>query len=115
VTIALYADQHVPAAITKGLRQRGVDVLTAQEDGLAAADDEAILERARELARLVYTNDDDFLAITHRWLRVGHDFAGLAYAHPLAISVRQAIENLEVIAKVADPADVRNMIYYLPF
>lgn len=107
-------DHHVPSAITRGLRQRGVDVLTADEDGCAEADDDVILARAEHSGRLVYTNDDDFLAIAHRWLAVGRHFAGLAYAHPLRISVRQAIESLEVIAKASDPPDSRNIIYYLP-
>jgi len=108
-------DHHVPSAITRGLRQRGVDVLTAGDDGRAEADDDSLLERATESGRLVYTNDDDFLAIAKRWLATGRDFAGLAYAHPLRITMHQAIECLEVIAKASDPSDSRNVIYYLPF
>jgi len=115
VTIALYMDQHVPSAITQGLRQRGVDVLTAWEDAYAEAEDERILERAGPLGRLVYTNDDDFLAIAQRWLQTGRGFAGLAYAHPQRITVRQAIESLEVIAKVSEPDESWNVVYYLPW
>jgi hypothetical protein len=33
--VALYMDAHIPRAITVGLRLRGVDVLTAQEDNAA--------------------------------------------------------------------------------
>ncbi len=33
MTIALYMDHHVPKAITVALRSRGVDVVTAYEDG----------------------------------------------------------------------------------
>ena len=32
VSLQLYMDHHVPSAITRGLRQRGIDVLTAQQD-----------------------------------------------------------------------------------
>ena len=32
MSIALYIDENVPRSITDGLRRRGVDVLTAQED-----------------------------------------------------------------------------------
>ena len=39
-------DHHVPAAVSAGLRSRGVDVLTAAEDGSAALEDEPLLERA---------------------------------------------------------------------
>jgi len=107
-------DHHVRSAITRGLRQRGVDVLTTDEDGSAEADDEFILTRAMELGRLIYTNDHDFLAIGHEWLAIGRDFAGLAYAHPMRLSVRQAIDSLEIIAKASDASDSRNVIYYLP-
>ncbi len=33
--LSFYMEQHVPSAITRGLRRRGVDVLTAEEDGAA--------------------------------------------------------------------------------
>ncbi len=36
-------DVHVPYAITRGLRLRGVDVMTAQEDGAGELSDTAIL------------------------------------------------------------------------
>jgi len=32
MAIKLYMDHHVPRAITEGLRLRGVDVLTAEDD-----------------------------------------------------------------------------------
>jgi len=41
MSVALYMDLHVPAAITRGLRRRSVEVLTAQEDGTAKLDDPA--------------------------------------------------------------------------
>lgn len=56
--LALYLDVHVPRAITNGLRRRGVEVLTAQEDGSAELDDPPLLERATELNRPFYTQDD---------------------------------------------------------
>jgi predicted nuclease of predicted toxin-antitoxin system len=57
VSVAFYMDHHVPSAVTEGLRRRGVDVLTTYEDGLAAADDEVILQRATVLGRPVFTQD----------------------------------------------------------
>ena len=46
MTIALYMDEHVPRAITDGLRLWGVDVITAWEDERGGADDSALLDRA---------------------------------------------------------------------
>jgi predicted nuclease of predicted toxin-antitoxin system len=71
-------DHNIQSAITQGLRRLGIDVITAQEDGAAQRDDELILARATEMGRLVFTHDDDFLAIAGRWLREGREFAGLA-------------------------------------
>ena len=51
MTLRFYMDHHVPSAITQGLRQRGIDVLTAHEDGAAQFDDEQLLERATQLGR----------------------------------------------------------------
>lgn len=62
MAIALYMDQHVPRAITVGLRLRGVDVLTAYEDGASELDDLELLDRAAELGRVLFTQDDDLLA-----------------------------------------------------
>ena len=39
-------DQHFPRAITEGLRRRGVDVITAFEDGADKMEDAELLERA---------------------------------------------------------------------
>ncbi len=54
-------DHHVPRAITNGLRLRGVDVLTAHEDKASRLRDPALLDRATELERVLFTQDDDLL------------------------------------------------------
>jgi len=41
--LAFYMDQHVPRAITEGLRIRGIDVITAYEDGASDMDDSDLL------------------------------------------------------------------------
>jgi hypothetical protein len=51
VSVGLYMDVHVRAEITRGLRARGVDVRTAQEDGAHRFDDAALLDRATALGR----------------------------------------------------------------
>ena len=44
-----YFDVHVPAPITNQLRRRGVDVITAQEDGAAQLTDAELLGRMQKL------------------------------------------------------------------
>ena len=43
--VSLFMDVHVPQAITDQLRLRGVDVMTAQEDGSDELDDTVLLAR----------------------------------------------------------------------
>lgn len=115
MSIPLYIDHHVKSVITEGLRKRGVDVLTCAEDGTDRSDDSQILERATQLGRIVFTQDDDFLALADEWLENGREFAGVIYAHQLAITIGEAIRNVELIAKVLEPEDMRNRIEFLPY
>jgi predicted nuclease of predicted toxin-antitoxin system len=107
-------DHHVPSAITDGLRSRGVDVLTADDDGNSQLDDASLLARASELGRVLFSRDRDLLEITDNWLREGRNFSGLVYAHQLHVLIGQAVKDLELIAKVADPKDMENRVLRLP-
>lgn len=115
MSVSLYMDQHVRGEVTEGLRQRGIDVLAAFEDGTADWEDERLFERATQLGRVLFSQDRDLLALARRWLLVGRDFAGLAYAHQNRITIGQAIRDLELIAGVYDPQDMLNRIEYLPY
>jgi hypothetical protein len=113
--VLLYMNHHVPSAITAGLRARGIDVLTAAEDGSATLEDNPLLDRATTLGRVLCTQDEDLLAIAQQRLQAARDFAGVVYAHQLAISIGQAVRDLELVAKVLDPDDMRNRVEYLPY
>ena len=62
MSLPLYMDVHVPLAITRGLRRRGVEVLTSQQDDTAQLPDAQLLKRAAQLGRLLFTRDQDLLA-----------------------------------------------------
>ncbi len=94
--LLLYMDHHVPSAVTAGLRHRGVDVLTAEEDGSGALDDDPLLDRAASLGRVLFSQDKDLLTIAHRRLQTGVAFAGVVYAHQLGVSIGQAVRDLEL-------------------
>ena len=66
LSIALYMDENVPRQITVGLRLRNVDVLPVQEDERAGAPDPQVLEQATKLQKVLFSRDDDLLALAHR-------------------------------------------------
>ena len=59
--VALYMDHQVPRSITVGLRMRGVDVITAHEDEAGAMSDSELLDRASQLGRVLFSQDDDLI------------------------------------------------------
>jgi hypothetical protein len=80
-------DVHVRRAISVALRQRGVDVLTAQEDESATLPDSALLDRATVLRRVLFSQDEDLLAEATRRQKRGIAFGGVVYAHQLYVTV----------------------------
>jgi predicted nuclease of predicted toxin-antitoxin system len=114
MSIKLYMDEHVPSAITAGLRQRSVDVVTAQEDGRDGVDDPVLLDRATQLGRVLFSRDDDLLAEGARRQRSGEPFGGVVYAHQLRVSIGQCVRDLELIAGVCEPEELANQVLYLP-
>jgi predicted nuclease of predicted toxin-antitoxin system len=107
-------DQHVPRAVTIGLRLRGIDVITAFEDDTGEMIDSELLDRAGEMERVLFTQDDDLLSEAARRQKEGKLFYGVIYAHQLRISIGACISDLELIAKVANPADLINSVIFLP-
>ena len=77
MTLALYMDHHVHGGISNGLRLRGVDVLTAFEDGAHQLPDPQLLDRATNLGRVLFSQDEDLLVEAARRQRSGEHFAGL--------------------------------------
>jgi len=107
-------DVHVPAAITRALLLRGVDVLTAQLDGTTEFADPDLLDRATTLGRVLFSQDQDLLAeATHRQ-RSGRLFAGVVYAHQLRVTIGKCIADLQVLAQAGMPEDFANRVEYLP-
>lgn len=115
MSAALYMDVHVPGPITHQLRRRGVDVLTAQEDGYDTDSDEQVLAHATALGRIVFTQDVLFRVLAEDWQRQGQEFAGLLFGPQLGGTIGQYVEDLELIASASEPDEWRNVVQFLPF
>ena len=114
MSIGLYMDVHVRRAVTEGLRHRGVDVLTSQEDGTTRLQAPDLLDRATLLGRVLFTQDEDLLREASGRQRGGLDFLGVIYAHQARVSTARRINDLEVLAKLSDIDEWLNRVVYLP-
>ena len=106
--IRYYTDEHVARAVARGLKRRGVDVLTVPEAAMLGATDEEHLRFAAERQRVVFTQDDDFL----RLHAGGVEHAGIAYAEQNA-RVGFVISGLMLIYLVLTPEAMRNRVEFL--
>ena len=113
--VALYMDVHVPQAITDQLRLRGVDVITAQEDGSAELHDDVLLLRAMQLRRVVFTHDIRFHALAITWQRKARQFAGLIFGDQTGVGIGPYVRDLELIAVASQPDEWLNATQRLPF
>jgi len=107
--IRFYLDQHIPVAVARGLRRRGVDVLTAQEAERCSLSDEEQLLLAQADGRVLVTFDDDFLSLAASGIR----HAGIAFCTAAKYSIGELIYALLLLHAVLSPADMRNHIEFL--
>jgi predicted nuclease of predicted toxin-antitoxin system len=104
-----YFDEHLKAPIAEQLLVRGIDVLTAQQARHAdqAISDSDQLAFAASVGRVMVTEDRDFIVLAHA--QVPH--AGIVMMQR-RLSIGEAVEYLELLAKVTEPDEVRDRLVY---
>lgn len=107
-SVRYYTDEHVAAAVIRGLRQRGIDVLSVPEAGMMGASDEAHLTFALAEQRILFTQDTDFL----RLAAAGATHAGIVYA-PQRTSIGDIIRGLVLIHQALEAEDMIGQLEYL--
>lgn len=101
-------DEHVPKAVTEGLRQRGVDVVTIQEIGLQSVEDRRHLARAAQQRRVIFTQDADFLRLHAN----GVPHHGIVFA-PQQTPVSYVLRMPMLIHDVLSPDDMVQHVEFL--
>jgi predicted nuclease of predicted toxin-antitoxin system len=107
-TVKFYTDDLVSKVVVRGLRQRGVDVLTMHEADLPGAGDHQHLTRARAEGRVLFTQDDDFLRLHAQ----GMEHAGIVYAAQ-GTSAGEIIRGLMVMRQLLEIEDMKGHVEFL--
>jgi hypothetical protein len=107
-------DENIERAVTDGLRERGIDVLTAQEDGHAQTSDAIVFDRADARGRLLVSEDTDMLREVTSRLRSGKSFTGVVFWHQQTLPIGTVISDLELLSRAGTQVDVRDQLIYLP-
>ncbi|BBM83365.1 DUF5615 family PIN-like protein [Candidatus Uabimicrobium amorphum] len=112
--IQYYFDIHVFGPVYDSLTKLGIDVLRGQDDGKDETADQNLLRRATELKRVLVTADKDFFEIASDFQNRGEYFCGIVYYRPIDITIRNMIEDLQLIAQLSEPEELCNLITFLP-
>jgi predicted nuclease of predicted toxin-antitoxin system len=107
--IRFFFDQHVPSAVARGLRQHGIDVLTAQDAGRCGFSDPDQLAFATAQGRVLMTFDTDFLTLAAG----GVTHAGIAWCPAVKYTVGQLIDALLLLHGVLDRDVMHDHVEYL--
>jgi predicted nuclease of predicted toxin-antitoxin system len=83
--------------------------LTTPEAGNIGLDDEGHLAYALAEARVIVTQDGDFLGLAQK----GIPHAGIVYYEPRSRSVKEIIRGLILIYEVLTPEDMVNHVEFL--
>jgi len=102
-------DEHLPNAVAQALRQRDIEVVTTLEAGLRGAADAEQLKRAHAKARVLVTQDEDFLTLHSQ----GQPHSGIAYSKQGTRTIGQLVAGLVLIHDVLDPGEIVGRVEFL--
>jgi hypothetical protein len=108
-----FADVHVQRGIVDGLRRSQMDVVTARDAGMETALDEALLDHALKLQRVMLTNDTDFIAIANQYLAQGVVFAPVFYWPQSGRSPGENIRRILAVAGRFQYAEILSTLQYI--
>jgi len=94
LAFALLTDENISPEVVAALRDRGLDIQTAVELGLAGGADSALLRCAGSLNRVVLTHDVDFGLLA---VRQGIPFVGVIFLRPGHISSAFVLEIIDTL------------------
>ena len=107
--LAVLCDEHIDYAIIDGLIARGIDAVSVQRIGMRSADDPPILDEAHREGRVVYTCDDDYLALNS----AGVQHSGIFFHRAKKYDIGQAIEMVQLACEALSPEEMRNRVEFL--
>lgn len=92
----LLTDENIGPGVVAGLQERGCDVRTVVDEGLAGSPDKDVLARAVQHRRVVVTHD---LAFGHTAIAAGGAFVGIVYLRPGHISPTFVLEIVDAVRR----------------
>jgi hypothetical protein len=114
--LSFLADVNFNRRVIRGMvrRQSDLDIVRAQEVGLAKAVDPDLLSWAAQEGRVLFTHDVETVPLfAYDRVRAGLPMPGVIEVDQ-DMSVGQAVEELLIVAECSFPGELEGQILYLP-
>jgi predicted nuclease of predicted toxin-antitoxin system len=111
--LRIYTDENVDIRVAQGLRNRGIDALTAQENGMTGSTDLEHFNYAYQMQAVIFTHDRHFLEIAKKLIEAGKSHWGVIFVSMNKLSVGECIKKLAVYADMLTLDDMKNQIEFL--
>ena|SRR5690348_11886338 len=110
------ADENFNNDILRGVhrRNKGIDIVRAQDEGLSGADDTIVLEWAAQAVRLVLTHDVSTMTrYAYDRVRAGQPMPGIVEVSR-EVPIGKAIEDILLLAECSREKEWEGQVIYLP-
>ncbi len=113
--IRLYIDEDTMSrSLMKGLRARGIDVISVSDEDTVGLDDAAQLELATKLNRVLCTsNTGDFYQLHTEYLEQGKIHAGIIFVSQQRYSIGEQIRRLLNLISKKSAEEIQCQVEFL--
>jgi predicted nuclease of predicted toxin-antitoxin system len=107
--IRFLLDEHVPVAVSTGLKQKGIEAATIHDLGRRGLSDSEQVEFAWEQGWVFVTFDSDYLAMARKEIQ----HSGIVWCAERKYSIGQLVKALALLHAVTDRDTMRNHVEFL--
>ena len=115
--IRLLADETVDGRLIRGLRQQnpGLDLVRAQDVGLAGVDDRIVLEWAAREGRVLLTHDiKTMIGFAYERAARGEPMPGVVAVNQ-SVAIGRAVHDVRVFVEASVEGEWEGQVQYLPY
>ncbi|MBI4481492.1 MAG: DUF5615 family PIN-like protein [Acidobacteria bacterium] len=111
--LRIYTDENVDIRVADGLRRRGINARSANEEGKLGLPDEAQFVHAALLKAVIFTHDHRFIEIAIEKSRRGEEHYGVIFVEMHRLRLGECIRRLALYAEVLSIGEMMNRIEFL--
>ena len=111
--LRIYTDENVDVRVAEGLRGRGIQATSAQEDGKLGVGDSAHFAHAAKLKAAIFTHDHHLVEIALEKRAQGEEHYGVIFAEMHRLGLGECIKRLALCSEVLSAEEMMNRVEFL--